>query len=143
MARILGIDYGSRRIGLALSDETETVATPLRVIQYTDEFAALSSIAEAVRESSAALIVMGMPLNMNGTRGPAAERVDAFVAKLKERVGVPIRLWDERMSTVSAERALIAGGARRDRRKQVVDKLAAQIMLQHFLDAQAGTGQVC
>lgn len=136
MARILGIDYGSRRIGLALSDETETVATPFRVIEYADEHAALSSVAEALRETAAALIVMGLPLNMNGTRGPAAEKVDAFVAKLKERVDIPIRLWDERMSTISAEQALISGGARRQKRKQVVDKLAAQIMLQHYLDAQ-------
>ncbi len=138
MPRTLGIDYGEKRVGLALSDSTGTVATPYRVLQVTSPKALLQEIAACVSDQEIARIVVGLPLRMDGARGPAADRAQAFADRLKEAVDVMVTTWDERFSTVTAENALIEGGTRRGKRRHVVDKLAAQIFLQHYLDAQAG-----
>ena len=138
MARVLGIDYGERRIGLALSDPTGTVATPLRVIQVQNPGGVVRDILACVQEYKVDRLVVGLPLRMDGSRGPAAEKAQAFADRLQETSPVPVVFWDERFSTVTAQQALIEGGTRRNKRKEVVDKLAAQILLQHYLDAQAG-----
>jgi putative holliday junction resolvase len=138
MGRILGIDYGEKRIGLALSDSTATVATPLKVLSADTPTSVLREIDDIVRQYGVQRIVVGLPLRMDGSLGPAAEGVRAFIDRLREEVSVPIATWDERFSTVTAQNALIESGARRKRRKEVVDKLAAQIVLQHYLDAQTG-----
>jgi putative holliday junction resolvase len=139
MARILGIDYGERRIGLALSDPTGTVATPWRVLDVEHDRADAKRIAQLCDEQKVDHIVIGLPLAMNGSEGPAAKKCQAFAVRLRETQDRPVTAWDERFTTRSAQQALIAGGARRSKRKEVVDKLAAQIMLQHYLDAQAGS----
>lgn len=137
MSRILGIDYGERRIGVAVSDATRTIATPLAVIEVDRIEKACEEIERHRRETAAELIVVGMPISLGGFRGASAQYVEAFVERLKELTSVPVETWDERFTTTSAEQALIEGGARRSKRKQVIDKLAAQIMLQHYLDAHA------
>ncbi len=139
MGRILGIDYGERRIGVAISDATRTIATPLAVIQYVRIEEACRDIARRLEETGAEKIVVGMPISLGGFRGASAHHVESFTEKLKGVVTVPVETWDERFTTTTAEKALIEGGTRRNRRKQVIDKLAAQIMLQHYLDAQAGS----
>ncbi len=138
MARLLGIDYGERRIGVALSDESATIATPLRVITVQGRDQAVRDVIALAQTHGAQRIIVGRPVRLDGGDGPAAEKALGFGRALQEAGGLPVGFWDERYSTRTAEQALIAGGARRNRRKQVVDKLAAQIILQHYLDAQAG-----
>lgn len=137
MSRILGLDYGEKRLGFALSDPTEMLATPLRVVTCRSEQEALIETIRVCKKTGAERLVVGMPINMNGTRGPAAQNVDQFIAKLSKILAIPIETWDERLSTKSAIDVLIEGGASRKRRKEVVDKLAAQIFLQNYLDAKA------
>jgi len=98
---------------------------------------ALDEIDALVKEHGVATIVVGLPRNMNGSYGPAAEKVRAFMEKLREKVGVPVEEWDERLSTVSAHNALREAGLNGKKRKDVVDKVAAQIILQNYLDAQS------
>jgi len=135
MSRILGVDYGSKRIGLAISDPGGIIATPVRTETCSGEEDALKKIIAVCTELKADKIVLGLPLNMNGSQGPQAEKVTAFGEKLKSRLDIPLEMWDERLSSVSAERVLIDAGTSRRRRKEVIDKLAAQIMLQNYLDA--------
>ena len=137
MSRILGLDYGEKRLGFALSDHTEMLATPLSVVTCRSEREALSETVRICKETGAERLVVGMPINMNGTRGPAAQNVDKFVQKLSKNLAIPVETWDERLSTKSATDVLIEAGASRKRRKEVVDKLAAQIFLQNYLDARA------
>jgi len=136
--RILGLDPGSKRVGVALSDELQMIAQPLDYLpaQPFDELAA--RLAELVREREVESIVVGMPRNMDGSYGPAAEKSRVFIEKLKEHLDVPIRAWDERLTTAQANRVLIAGNVSRAKRKEKVDKMAAAILLQSYLDAQTG-----
>lgn len=138
MGRLVGIDYGEKRIGLALSDATGTVATPWRVITVRSLGQAVQDIADALADQDVEEIVIGLPMRMDGGAGPASEKTKAFGALLEKSVQQPICYADERFSTRTAEQVLIEGGTRRNRRKQVVDKLAAQIILQHYLDTRAG-----
>ncbi len=133
--RILGIDHGTVRIGIALSDELKMIATPLEYIP-ADPFADfIERLKEIIRDKEVEQIVVGMPRNMDGSYGPAAEKVREFVAFLKDAITVPIQLWDERLTTVSAQKSLIAAGTRREKRKEKVDKIAAAIILQGYLDS--------
>ena len=133
--RILGIDHGTVRIGIALSDELKMIATPLEYIP-ADPFADfIERFKEIIRDKEVEQIVVGMPRNMDGSYGPAAEKVREFVAFLKDAITVPIQLWDERLTTVSAQKSLIAAGTRREKRKEKVDKIAAAIILQGYLDS--------
>lgn len=136
MKRILAVDVGSVRVGLALSDPLGITAQPLEVIERrrTEPFA---RIAELVREYEVERIIVGRPLRLDGSAGPAVQAVEQFAAELAKRVEVPIEMWDERLSTAQAERVMIAGGARRDRRRQAIDKIAAALILQSYLDATA------
>ncbi|HPG01089.1 MAG TPA: Holliday junction resolvase RuvX [Kiritimatiellia bacterium] len=135
MPRILGLDYGERRLGFALSDSEAFIAMPLSVSHVRDRKEALREVERVVQSSHAERLVIGMPLNMNGSAGFQAENVKAFVEDLVPRLSIPVETWDERLSTCSAEHVLIEAGESRRRRKEVVDKLAAQIMLQSYLDA--------
>ncbi|MGA1362568.1 MAG: Holliday junction resolvase RuvX [Ilumatobacteraceae bacterium] len=137
--RVLGIDLGAKRIGVAVSDSSGTVATPLVVIarsrsRRTDH----EAIARLVREEEAVAVVVGLPLNMDGSRGPAARAAASEAEALGTVVGVPVHLHDERLTTVTAERALREGGVRGRDRRSVVDKIAAAVLLQGWLDARAG-----
>jgi putative Holliday junction resolvase len=134
--RILGIDYGQKRIGIAISDEMAIVATPVGNVEENGVNAAVAAIAKMVVERGAGKIVVGLPRNMDGSIGPKAQETQAFVEKLKTRVNVPIQMWDERLTTKAAERALIEADVSRKKRREVVDKMAAQMILQSYLDSQ-------
>ncbi|MBN1269662.1 MAG: Holliday junction resolvase RuvX [Kiritimatiellae bacterium] len=138
MARILGIDLGDKRVGVALSDPTGIIAMPHSVIPHTGANQVILAVVDLCREQSVGKVVVGLPLNMDGSSGPAAQKAQAFAAKLRERLAIPVEVWDERLSTRTAEQALIEGGTRRERRKALVDKVAAQVILQHYLDAHPG-----
>ena len=133
--RILGIDHGTKRIGIAVSDELKTIAQPLEYIAAEPFAGFLARFAELLREREVELILVGMPRNMDGTYGPASEKVREFIAALRQATTVPIKTWDERLTSVQANRFLIEGGTRRDKRKQKVDQTAAAILLQSFLDS--------
>lgn len=139
MSRILGIDFGDRRIGVAVSDPLHIIATAHRVVEYDDIHVAKKQIRDIVVAQEAGSIVVGLPLNMDGSEGPAVEKVRAFIDLLTPLVNVPITLWDERLTTKSAHDALIEAGTSRKKRKGLVDKVAAQIILQGYLDSQVQT----
>ena len=138
--RYLGIDPGEARVGVAVSDELGLLAHPLETIDVrrTDPVA---RVAELVREKSAGAVVVGVPRNMDGSFGPAAEKSRAFIAALAPRVSCRVVAWDERLTTVSAQRALREAGRKARDQKKVVDQAAAQILLQSWLDASAGAGE--
>jgi len=136
MGRILGVDYGRRRVGLALSDPTGLLAAGLTTLEVQTPGEALKRVVTARVENGAAEIVVGLPLNMDGTRGPMGDEAAEFARRLGEIAGVPVRLWDERMTTGMAERVLLDADMSRQRRKAVRDKLAAQLILQGYLDSR-------
>jgi putative Holliday junction resolvase len=132
--RILALDHGTKRIGVAVSDETKTIAQPLEFI-FTEPFADfLVRLKKILAEKEIDLILIGLPRNMDGSYGPAAQKVETFVGVLKTAITVPIKMWDERLTSSQANRILIQGGVRRDQRKEKVDKMAAAILLQSYLD---------
>lgn len=133
--RTLAIDYGERRIGLALSDPTGLVASALKVIVRESDEQVIGDIGAVVDEYQVERIVVGLPITMKGETGQKALWVEGFAQALKERVDVPVELLDERLTTVSAQRVLIEANVSRKRRKTVVDAVAATILLQHYLDA--------
>ena len=132
--RILALDHGTRRIGVAVSDATRTIATPLEYIPAEPFAGFLERLKKLIAEQEVELLLIGMPRNMDGSYGPAAQKVEVFVAALKSAITTPIRLWDERLTSAQANRLLIQGGVRRDQRKEKVDKMAAAILLQSYLD---------
>ena len=130
------MDYGLRRVGIAVSDSLGVVATPdckLDVLSMAD---AVAQTVVRIGEKDIAKVVVGLPLNMNGTKGELALSAEKFAGKLAESCGLEVVLWDERLSSKEAERVLIQADTSRKKRKQVIDKMAAQIMLQSYLDAQ-------
>jgi putative holliday junction resolvase len=133
--RQLGLDVGDKRIGIALSDETETLASGLPTYQRVGPRKDLQAIAQLVKDHGVEQVVVGFPRNLNGNVGPQAEKVLGFIDSLKKHVKVPVIPWDERLTSVVAEEALIeAGVSRKDRRGGRVDKVAAIIILQNYLD---------
>src|SRR5690349_3673140 len=135
MMRILALDPGSKRIGVAVSDELKTLAQPLEFIAATPFEAFVERLKAILEEKDVELILVGMPRNMDGSYGPAAQKVREFIAELAKQVTVPIKTWDERLTSVQANRFLIQGNVRRDKRKEKVDKTAAAILLQSYLDS--------
>ncbi len=132
--RILALDHGTKRVGLAISDETRTIAQPLEFIPAEPFGPFLDRLREVLAEKQVELILIGMPRNMDGSYGPAAQKVETFVAVLKNAVMIPIKLWDERLTSTMANRSLIQAGVRRKKRKEKVDQTAAAILLQNYLD---------
>ena len=132
--RILALDHGTKRIGVAVSDETKTIAQPLEYIPAEPFAGFLDRLKQLIREKEIDLILIGLPRNMDGSYGPAAEKVQTFVGVLRSAITVPIKTWDERLTSAQANRVLIQGGVRRDKRKEKVDKMAAAILLQSYLD---------
>ena len=135
--RILAIDHGTKRMGIAVSDELQMIAQPVEFIPAEPFAEFLARLKELLRQKEVELIVIGMPRNMDGSYGPAALKVQDFVAALKNAVTVPIRTWDERLTSVQANRFLLEGNVRRAQRKENVDKMAAAILLQSYLDSLA------
>jgi len=138
--RVLGLDHGSKRIGVAISDPMKMIAQPLEYIPAEPFAGFLSRLKDILREKEVEMIIVGMPRNMDGTYGPAALKVQDFTAALKNAVTIPIKLVDERLTSVQANRLLIQGNVRRDKRKEKVDKMAAAILLQSYLDGLAAAG---
>ena len=133
--RILGIDHGTKRVGLAISDELKMIAQPLEMLPPDPFGDFIARIRELIKDKEIELIVVGMPRNMDGSYGEAAQKVETFVAAMKDTIIVPIKLWDERLTSVQANRFLIEGNVRRKDRKEKVDKTAAAIILQSYLDS--------
>jgi len=141
--RVLGVDLGSKRIGIAVSDRSGTIASPLTVLARTGNVAAdHRRIADIVTEEEAERVVVGLPLNMNGSEGPAARSASAEARALATVVGVPVETHDERRTTVTADAVLQQRGMRAPARRGVIDKIAAAVMLQSWLDFQRGATDV-
>jgi len=140
MPRTLGVDYGERRVGLAISDELGLLALPLDILPVQGAKQVIRDVLRLCQEKQVAVIVVGLPLNMDGSRGPAVEAVERFVLELRRQASRPVEVWDERMSSRQVERMLIDSDVSRARRKGLVDKLAAQVILQSYLDAQEMLG---
>jgi putative Holliday junction resolvase len=135
--RILAIDHGTKRMGIAVSDELKMIAQPLEYIPAEPFATFLARLKQLLQEKEVELILVGMPRNMNGSYGPAALKVQDFIAVLKGAVTVPIKTSDERLTSAQANRYLIQGNVRREKRKEKVDKMAAAILLQSYLDGLA------
>ena len=133
--RVLGLDVGTVRIGVALSDPLGLVASAETVIECADRRQDLKRIADLIAATGAELVVVGMPTTLRGEHGLAAQQMDEFVRDLAEHLDTPVTTWDERMTTVVAERALLEGGKSREARRQLRDKVAATVLLQSYLDA--------
>ncbi len=136
MRTVLGIDYGTKRIGLAVSDGLGITAQGLDTLERTGIEEDIARLEDLIRERGVEEIVVGRPLNLNGSEGPAAEEAGEFADLLRERCGVPVRLWDERLSTAQAERAMLDANVSRRIRKKSRDRMAAQLILQSFMDAR-------
>jgi putative Holliday junction resolvase len=132
--RILGLDYGKRRIGVAVSDPLNLTAQPLPAIPRTGDRRDIAEIGRRAAELGATSVVLGLPLLMNGDEGPAAVRAREFGARIEEELALPVTMWDERMTTVQSERHLIDSGVRREKRKEIRDSLSAMFLLQCVLD---------
>ena len=133
-ARLLGLDVGTKTIGMALSDVTRSVATPFDTIRRTKFTADAKTIREVVEKNQVGALVIGFPLNLDGSEGPRAQSTRAFARNLAAHVEVPMVFWDERLSTAAVERHLIEADASRKRRAEVVDRMAAAYILQGALD---------
>jgi len=132
--RYLGVDLGTRRIGVALSDELGLIAQALPTLEPPKEEDTLAAIQALIDRHGVAEVVVGLPKNMDGTLGPAAEKALAFAKRLEEGGRVKVTMWDERLTSKAAERLLIEAEVRRAKRKRTVDQMAAVLILQGFLD---------
>lgn len=132
--RILGLDIGERRIGVAVSDELGTIASPVGLIRRESDVA--RELKELIIRYDAVRLVAGLPIGLSGREGPQAALVREFTDALASEIDVPLDYWDERLSTTVAERSLIAGGTRRSKRKDKIDAVAAAVILQSYLDNQ-------
>ena len=132
----MGLDIGEKRIGVALSDPLGIIAGALTVVDRVTDDAALKEIIDLARENEVERIVVGMPRSLDGSLGKQAQAVQSFVDLLKKRTDIPVVTWDERLSTVAAERMLLEVGMKRDKRKKRRDSLAAAIILQGYLDRE-------
>lgn len=135
--RILGLDLGDKTIGVAISDPLGWTAQGLEVIRRSTEEEDIKKLIDIVNKYQVELIVLGMPKNMNGTIGPQGEKVQQFSQTLENIIKLPVEFWDERLTTAAAERMLIGADVSRSKRKKVIDKMAAALILQGYLDRKA------
>lgn len=133
--RIVGLDIGQKRTGVAVSDDTQLIASPRSTITTESKKEWLAQVVKILEEETATSVLVGIPLNHHGERGSDAENIGRFIALLRERVSLPVLEWDERFTTVQAERALLEADVSRGKRKLVIDKVAASLTLQNFLDS--------
>ena len=131
---ILGIDLGKKRTGIAVSDINQKIASPLKVIENMKFNEILNILEKIVTERNICAIIVGDPINMDGSIGPKSQSSRSFIKNLSKELDIPILLWDERLTTVSAERSLLEADISRKKRQQLIDKIAASIILQNFLD---------
>lgn len=136
--RTMGLDVGSKTVGIALSDELGWTAQGLKTLKINEEenVFGFDELGEIIKEYEVGKVVVGLPKNMNGTIGPRGEASQFFARELEERYGVPVILWDERLTTVAAERVLLEADMSRKKRKKVIDKMAAMMILQGYLNSQ-------
>ncbi len=138
--RILGIDYGEKRIGLAVSDEMEITARGIAVVERKSKKADLDAIARTLSESGAGAIVVGYPLRLDGSAGIQCEKVDRFIAALEEAFTIPVLAWDETLSTKEAEELMREAGVKRKKKRGMVDRIAAALILQDYLNKKVRHG---
>ena len=141
-ARLLGLDVGTKTIGMALSDVTRSVATPYHTVRRTKFTEDAKAIEATIEEHEIGAVVIGLPLNLDGSEGPRAQSTRAFARNLAARIAVPILFWDERLSTAAVERHLIEADASRQRRAEVIDRMAAAYILQGALDRLKRLGEI-
>ena len=134
--RILAVDPGSKRVGLAVSDPTATIAQALTTVPAEPADTLVSRLAEIAKAQEARRIVVGLPLRLDGRRGPEAVAAKVLADRLRKESGLPVELVDERLTTAAAERSLIAGGMRREKRRLSIDGVAATLLLQGHLDSR-------
>ncbi|MDD5423059.1 MAG: Holliday junction resolvase RuvX [Candidatus Omnitrophica bacterium] len=134
--RILGVDFGSKRIGIAVSDELFITAQGVKTLVRRSLEQDLREIKDFIKEHGVIEVVVGLPLNMNGTHSQKTKEAMEFMESLSKAVDVPVKTWDERLSTVQAERTLLEADLSRAKRKRVMDKMAAQVILQGYLDSR-------
>ena len=134
--RILGLDIGSKTIGVAVSDELCLIAQGVTTLKRRGLDHDISELRKLIEEREVEKIVIGLPKNMNNTLGPSAEMVLSFIEELNKHIALPVITWDERLSTVAAEKVLLEADVSRKKRKQVIDKVAAMLILQGYLDSQ-------
>ena len=132
--RIMGLDLGTKTIGVAISDGMRYSATPLETIRRTKFTADAIRLDEIIAQNAIVAVILGLPLNMDGSEGPRVQSTRAFARSLAQRISLPIAFWDERLSTSAVTRMMIDADLRRDRRAEIVDKLAASYILQGALD---------
>jgi putative holliday junction resolvase len=132
--RILAVDPGTKRVGLALSDPSETIAQPLETVAAEPAESLAERLAEIARTHDAARVIVGLPLRLDGSNGPEAGAARKLAEAIRRESGLPVELVDERLTSVAAERAMIQGGVRREQRRQGVDRVAATMLLQSHLD---------
>ncbi|MDX2226630.1 MAG: Holliday junction resolvase RuvX [Verrucomicrobiae bacterium] len=135
--RILGLDHGTVRVGVAVSDELGMIAFAMEYIPIEPLEGFLERLRKIIAEKEVELIIVGMPRNMDGTYGPAAQKVREFIALLEGKLALPIKAWDERLTSVAAHKALASGNVKARDRKGKIDQIAAQILLQSYLDSRA------
>ena len=131
--KILSVDYGDSRTGLAISDEGEIIASPLKTVFEKNFERCAEQVAKLAAENGAGLIIVGDPVNMNGTRGPRSEKCEQFAELLRERVSVPVEMWDERSSTVTAISYMNENDRRGKKRRDTLDQAAAAVILESYL----------
>ncbi|MHB1102150.1 MAG: Holliday junction resolvase RuvX [Devosia sp.] len=132
--KLLGLDLGTKTIGVAVSDGMRYSATPLETIKRQKFTQDAERIVQLIAENEAVAVILGLPLNMDGSEGPRAQSTRAFARNLAQKIAIPMAFWDERLSTSAVTRTLIEADVRRDRRAEVVDKLAASYILQGALE---------
>jgi len=138
----MGLDVGDKTIGIAISDALGITAQGLEVLRRTGNLNQdLQTLKQITRKQEVTKVVVGLPRNMNGTLGPQGEKVLDFARKLEEALQLPVETWDERLSTVEAERLLISADISRGKRRKIIDKMAAAIILQGYLDSRPATGE--
>ena len=135
LIRLLGVDLGDKTVGLSLSDTTWSIASPYQTLARSSDQKAIDDLKKVIQEFSIMAIVMGYPLNMNGSAGPQSQKVVQFSEKLLATFNIPLLLWDERLSTAAVTRTLITADVSRKKQKKAVDKLAATFILQGVLDS--------
>jgi putative Holliday junction resolvase len=136
VGRVMALDYGDRRIGIALSDPLGVSAQPLLTLERRSRADDFDRLTRLVREHEVSRVVVGLPLGMDGSRGERVRLTELFMERVRKATGLPVEAWDERLTTVQAERALIESDVRRQRRRSVIDQAAAVILLQSWLDAR-------
>lgn len=136
MARVIALDLGQKRIGVAISDETETISSSLTTIPGDNTNRAIKGIKEIIDSRDVLKVIIGLPLNMNGSEGPKAKEALEFADKLRKKLLIDVVTFDERLTTKQGEDMLIQADVSRKKRKSVIDKIAAQIILQTYLDSE-------